>query len=55
MIKVIAIIMSAASIVISVLAMCKAAGDADREWEESNGQDKGGRERTGQGPGDTAD
>lgn len=41
MIKVIAIIMSAASIVISVLAMCKTAGVADREWEESNGQDKG--------------
>lgn len=41
MIKVIAIIMSAASIVISVLAMCKSAGDADREWEENIGEDKG--------------
>lgn len=41
MIKVIAIIISAASIAISVLAMCKAAGDADREWEENIGKDKG--------------
>ena len=41
MIKVIAIIISAASIAISVLAMCKAAGDADREWEENIGEDKG--------------
>ena len=36
MIKVIAIIMSAASIAISVLAICKAAGEADREWEEND-------------------
>ena len=55
MIKIIAIIMSAASIVISVLAMCKAAGDADREWEENIGKDNSGRERTGQGTGDKAD
>ena len=47
MIKVIAIIMSAASIAISVLAMCKAAGDADREWEENNGKDKGDHQTPG--------
>ena len=45
MIKVIAIIMSAASIAISVLAMCKAAGDADREWEENIGRTEDGNER----------
>lgn len=38
MIKVIAIIMSVASIAISVLAMCKAAGDADRQVEEEDGE-----------------
>lgn len=47
MIKVIAIIISAASIAISVLAMCKAAGDADREWEENRLED--GRSKEGRG------
>lgn len=45
MIKVISIIMSAASIAISVLAMCKAAGDADREWEENIDRTEDGNER----------
>lgn len=45
MIKVIAIIISAASIAISVIAMCKAAGDADREWEENIGNGASGAER----------
>ena len=45
MIKVIAIIISAVSIVISVLAMCKSAGDADREWEENIDRTEDGNER----------
>lgn len=39
-------------LVLNIIAACKAAGDADREWEENIGQDNSGRERTGQGTGD---
>ena len=42
-------------LVLNIMAICKAAGDADREWEENIGQDNSGRERTGQGPGDKTD
>lgn len=28
-------------LVLNIMAMCKAAGDADREWEENIGKDKG--------------
>lgn len=28
-------------LVLNIMAICKAAGDADREWEENIGQDKG--------------
>jgi hypothetical protein len=42
-------------LVLNIMAICKAAGDADREWEENIGKDNSGRERTGQGTGDKAD
>lgn len=28
-------------LVLNIMAICKAAGDADREWEENIGEDKG--------------
>lgn len=34
-------------LVLNIMAICKAAGNADREWEENIGQDKGDHQTPG--------